>query len=169
MKTFDNPKLKEFYGLHKNPDWAAHVYLASGWFNDAEEEARQDILSVLNEIQMNYFSPKDEVLIGPKATKEEQKAAFKADTESIRDATFMIMSTVGKDIGTLFEGGMAYAWNIPTVIYFPAPKGTPCNLMLAQSAYAVAQTKEELKSIIEKIIENKFDFSKTIEWNGDIE
>ena len=37
------------------------VYLASGWFNAAQEEARQDILRVLNENKISYFSPKDEV------------------------------------------------------------------------------------------------------------
>lgn len=169
MKIFDNPKLKKSKELRKDKDWTASAYLASGWFNETEENARQDILEVLNKTQMNYFSPKDEVLVKPDATKEEQRAAFKADTESIREATFMIMSTVGKDIGTLFEGGMAYAWNIPTIVYFPAPKGTPCNLMLAQSAYAVAQTKEDLEKIVNKIIDNEFDFSKKIEWEGDIQ
>lgn len=169
MKTFDNPKIKINVNGSLDMTKDASVYLASGWFNDAEEAARQDILEVLNDVKINYFSPKDEVLIGPKATKEEQKKAFEEDTVSIRNATFVVASTVGKDMGTLMEMGMAHAWHIPTVVYFPAPKGTPCNLMIAQSAYAVAQSKEELKAIIEKIIENKFDFEKKIEWNGDIE
>ena len=145
------------------------VYLASGWFNAAQEEARQDILRVLNENKISYFSPKDEVEVKLNATSEERKAAFKADTESIRSCDFMIASTVGKDMGTLMEMGMAYAWNIPTVVYFPAPKGTPCNLMIAESAYAVAQSDKELDSIIKKLKENKFDFSNRLDWNGTIE
>lgn len=145
------------------------VYLASGWFNAAQEEARQDILRVLNENKISYFSPKDEVEVELNATSEERKAAFKADTESIRSCDFMIASTVGKDMGTLMEMGMAYAWNIPTIVYFPAPKGTPCNLMIAESAYAVAQSDKELDMIIKKLKENKFDFSNRLDWNGTIE
>lgn len=145
------------------------VYLASGWFNAAQEEARQDILRVLNENKISYFSPKDEVEVQLNATSEERKAAFKADTESIRSCDFMIASTVGKDMGTLMEMGMAYAWNIPTIVYFPAPKGTPCNLMIAESAYAVAQSDKELDMIIKKLKENKFDFSNRLDWNGTIE
>lgn len=145
------------------------VYLASGWFNAAQEEARQDILRVLNENKISYFSPKDEVEVKLNATPEERKAAFKADTESIRSCDFMIASTVGKDMGTLMEMGMAYAWNIPTIVYFPAPKGTPCNLMIAESAYAVAQSDKELDGIIKKLKENKFDFSNRLDWNGTIE
>ena len=145
------------------------VYLASGWFNAAQEEARQDILRVLNENKISYFSPKDEVEVELNATSEERKAAFKADTESIRTCDFMIASTVGKDMGTLMEMGMAYAWNIPTIVYFPAPKGTPCNLMIAESAYAVAQSDKELDMIIKKLKENKFDFSNRLDWNGTIE
>ena len=145
------------------------VYLASGWFNAAQEEARQDILRVLNENKISYFSPKDEVEVELNATSEERKAAFKADTESIRTCDFMIASTVGKDMGTLMEMGMAYAWNIPTIVYFPAPKGTPCNLMIAESAYAVAQSDKELDMIIKKLKENKFDFSNRLNWNGTIE
>ena len=145
------------------------VYLASGWFNAAQEEARQDILRVLNENKISYFSPKDEVEVKLNATPEERKAAFKADTESIKSCDFMIASTVGKDMGTLMEMGMAYAWNIPTIVYFPAPKGTPCNLMIAESAYAVAQSDKELDGIIKKLKENKFDFSNRLDWNGTIE
>ena len=44
------------------------VYLASGWFNATQEEARQDILRVLNENKISYFSPKDEVEVKLNAT-----------------------------------------------------------------------------------------------------
>lgn len=144
-------------------------YLASGWFNDAEEEARQDILKVLNDNGVSYFSPKDEVLIKKDASQEEQKDAFKADTESIKNCDFIIASTVGKDMGTLTEIGMSYAWGVPIIIYFPNTQNLPVNLMLAQSAYAVASSKEELDSILKSLIENSFDFSKKIVFKGSIE
>ena len=94
------------------------VYLASGWFNPPQEAARQDILKVLNDNQISYFSPKDEVLVKPDASKEERKAAFDADTQIIKKCDFVIASTVGKDMGTLMEMGMAYAWESPFIDYF---------------------------------------------------
>lgn len=147
----------------------ATCYLASGWFNEAEEAARQDILKALNDNGISYFSPKDEVEVKPDATQEEQKAAFDADTESIRKCDFVVASTVGKDMGTLMEMGMAYAWDIPTVVYFPNDKNLPVNLMIAQSAYAVATTYDELDSILKELIESEFDFSKRKVYNSKIE
>ena len=145
------------------------AYLASGWFNDAQEEARQDILEVLNNNGISYFSPKDEVLVSPDASKEDRKKAFDADTQIIKHCDFVIASTVGKDMGTLMEMGMAYAWETPFIVYFPNPNNWPVNLMIAESAYDVAGSKEELDSIIKRLIENGFDFSKRFEYNGNVE
>lgn len=135
-------------------------YLASGWFNEAEETARQEILKALNNNGISYFSPKDEVEVKPEATQEEQKKAFIADTESIRHCDFVVASTVGKDLGTLCEVGMAYAWGVPTIIYFPNDKNLPVNLMLAQSSYAVATSKEQLDALLKELVANGFDFSQ---------
>ena len=41
--------------------------------------------------------------------------------------------------------------------------------MIAESAYAVAQTKEELDILIKKLKKNNFDFSKQITYEGEIE
>lgn len=154
------------YTIIKHPT----CYVASGWFNPAQEEARQDILEVLEAEGISYFSPKDEVLVQPTASPKERKEAFKADTEAIKDCDFVIASTVGKDMGTLMEMGMSYAWKVPFIVYFPAPKGTPCNLMIAESAYRVAQTKEELHQIIQELKSDEFEFKNNeTTWNGRIE
>lgn len=145
------------------------VYLASGWFNPQQEQARQDILEVLNKLNISYFSPKDEVEVKPDATPEERKHAFEADTEIIRDCDFVIASTVGKDMGTLMEMGMAYAWHTPFIVYFPNDQNLPVNLMIAESAYAVASSKQELEDIVKRCIVNNFDFSKKIYYEGNIE
>lgn len=138
----------------------ATCYLASGWFNEAEEKARQEILKVLNDNGVSYFSPKDEVEVKPNATQEEQKAAFKADVEFIEGCDFIIASTVGKDLGSIFEIGYAYAKGVPIITYFPNDKNLPVNLMLAQSSVAVATSAEQLNDIVAKLVENRFDFDK---------
>lgn len=145
------------------------VYLASGWFNEWQEKARQEILEVLNKYEISYFSPKDEVEVKPNATAEDRKKAFEADTEIIKHCDFVIASTVGKDMGTLMEMGMAYAWQTPFIVYFPNEQRLPVNLMIAESAYAVAQSKEELEKLIQKLIDNEFDFSNKIYYDGHVE
>lgn len=144
-------------------------YLASGWFNEPQEQARQEILKVLNDNDISYFSPKDEVPLTFNATHAERKAAFDADTQIIKGCDFMIASTVGKDMGTLMEMGMAYAWSTPYIVYFPAPPGTPCNVMISESAFAVAQSVEELDSLVKELKKNNFDFSNRKIYNGGIE
>lgn len=145
------------------------AYLASGWFNPPQEQARQEMIKVLEDNEISYFSPKDEVEVKFDATREERQAAFKADTEIIKHCDFVVASTVGKDMGTLMEMGMAYAWETPFIVYFPAPPGTPCNLMIAESAFAVAQSPEELDALIKKLKENNFDFSNRHIYNGGVE
>lgn len=144
-------------------------YLASGWFNDIEEESRQDILKALEDNGISYFSPKDEVLVSNINSIEEQRKAFEADANSILRCDFVIASTAGKDMGTIWESGFSYANKVPVIYYFKAPKGTNFNLMLAHSAYAVAQSPEELDSILKKLIKSGFDFSKPINYEGAIE
>lgn len=126
----------------------ATCYLASGWFNEAEEKARQEILKVLNDNGVSYFSPKDEVEVKPNATQEEQRVAFKADVEFIKSCDFIIASTVGRDLGTLMEISMAYAWGIPVILYMPTNelsdevKDTICRHMVK------ARTIIELQDIL---------------------
>ena len=68
-------------------------YLASGWFNEPQEQARQEILKVLEDNEISYFSPKDEVEVKFDATHEERQAAFKADTEvSFEPTNFLQMA-----------------------------------------------------------------------------
>jgi hypothetical protein len=64
---------------------------------------------------------------------------------------------------------MAYAWSTPYIVYFPAPKGTPCNVMIAESAFAVAQSVEELDTLVKELKKNNFDFSNRKIYNGGIE
>lgn len=154
----------------KNLETKESCYLASGWFNEEEESCRQDILEALNTCGISYFSPKDEVEVKTGASQEELRAAFDADVNFIKSCDFVVASTAGKDLGTLFEIGFAYAEHVPTIIYFRAPESVPVNLMLACSAYRVCKTKEELINTLNELKESKFSFDKpTTSIKGNIE
>jgi len=149
-------------------------YIASGWFSEEQEKARQEILKVLEDFNISeffnnkhikYFSPKDEVICPKDAGTDFQRQVFEGNIRAIRSSRFLIVSTVGKDMGTIFEAGFASSLSIPIIYYCPGLKGN-FNLMLAQTAVAVATDEDELKKHISGILENPFYFS---EYKGDIE
>lgn len=118
---------------------------------------------------ISYFSPKDEVLVDLNSSKEDQRKAFEADINFILNCDFVIVNTAGKDLGTIFEAGFSYAFKKPIIYYFKAPKGVNFNLMLANSGVAVAQSYEELVNVLNKLVENNFDFNKLEKYEGNIE
>lgn len=140
-------------------------YLASGWFNEQQEFARKDILEALNEVGAKYFSPKDEIVCPMNANEEMKKNVYNGNVLAIKESFFMVASTVGKDMGTIHETGVASILEIPIIYYCPGLKG-PFNLMLAETAVAVATDIQTLKKHIKEIMENKFYKEK---YTGDIE
>jgi nucleoside 2-deoxyribosyltransferase len=115
------------------------IYIAAGWFTPEQEKARQDVLNVLSKyvIREHIFSPKEDSVLG------DWDEVFQENLRQISRATFVVASTVGKDMGTLFECGYAHNEGIPIVYYAPGLEGD-FNLMLAKSAQRVCTSKEDL-------------------------
>ncbi len=126
-------------------------------------------MQALEETEISYFSPKDEVLVDLNSTKEEQRKAFEADVNFILLCDFVIVNTAGKDLGTIFEAGFSYAFKKPIIYYFKAPDGVNFNLMLANSGVAVAKNKQQLIDILNTLKSNNFDFDKLERYEGNIE
>lgn len=126
-------------------------------------------MQALEETEISYFSPKDEVLVDLNSTKEEQRKAFEADVNFILSCDFVIVNTAGKDLGTIFEAGFSYAFKKPIIYYFKAPDGVNFNLMLANSGVAVAKNKQQLIDILNTLKSNSFDFDKLERYEGNIE
>lgn len=122
------------------------IYVASGWFTPEQDEARKEILRTLNAYQYEFFSPKEDNLAKPCMGQTTLTSIFKINLEEIDNADMVVASTVGKDMGTIFECGYAYAKGIPIIYYAPGLEG-PFNLMLAKSAHAVATTKRGLEEL----------------------
>lgn len=150
------------------------VYVAAGWFTDEQEEARQIILKslhVVNNLHNNYFtvySPKEDFLFEKGKTKPQE--VFEANVKKIMSIDFIIASTVGKDMGTLFECGVAYAQGRSIVYYWPYNVDThkkKFNLMLSQSSRAVCRFQTELLSILLRTVE--IGFVPFQHFDGDIE
>ncbi len=123
------------------------AYLAAGWFSDKQENSRLEIIKALTNAGLDFYSPKEDGLYVPGKT--DPQDVFNENVDQIKACDFVIASTEGKDVGTLFECGMAHILKKPIVYYW---KGEgKFNLMLGQSAVAVCRRPEELKSYFNTI------------------
>lgn len=110
------------------------VYLAGPFFNEEQVERINYLEDTLEKGFFDVFSPRQASHIKPGCSKEDMIKTFEGNTTNIDKADFVLAVLDGKDTGTMFECGYAYAKNIP-VLYFnetrPADVGP--NLMLAMS------------------------------------
>ena len=128
-------------------------YIASGWFNENQARDLENIKNTLDELGVNYFSPKDEIVAKPDASKEEQEMIFTGNVNAITAGRFTVCNTHDKDLGTIFEAGFSYASGVPIIYYAEGLTGN-FNLMLSRSGRAVATNVNELKEHVKGIMEN---------------
>ncbi len=123
------------------------VYIAAPFFNPGQLETVERIKTLLTNFGIEYFSPKDECMFEKGVTKP--KDILRMNVNAIEDCDLMIAVTEGKDMGTLFECGYAYAMGID-VIYFWETDDTKMkfNLMLSGSGYGVAKNYKDLADLV---------------------
>ena len=124
------------------------IYVAAGWFTPEQEKARLDILECCNTAGIQVYSPKDDMPYIPGSTTPVK--VFLENIRQITQCTAVVASTVGKDMGTIFECGYSYSLGLHIIYYYPS--SAPFNLMLAASACAVCTTKDELQRYMEMVI-----------------
>ena len=126
-----------------------HVYIAAPFFNNDQITRVALVETLLEKHGFTYFSPRKQSAIGPIADPEVRKKAFQMNVNGIEDAEMVIAITDGKDVGTIFEAGHAFASNIPVIyVAFTLGKDGLFNLMLAESSVATATTVEDLEEAI---------------------
>ena len=127
------------------------AYIAAPFFNEEQIASVEKVKACLNKHSYVYFSPKDDNSINPTASYSKQKEGFNINIEAISDSDVVVAITDGKDMGTLFECGYAFAKEIP-IIYIAFSLGeNPFNLMLAHSSYAVCKDIDDLSLALGKI------------------
>jgi nucleoside 2-deoxyribosyltransferase len=112
-------------------------YIASPFFNPEQLERVEWIKSVLEQQDIKYFSPKDECICPPDATIAQRQKVFSDNVEHILSTDFTFCITDGKDIGTIWEAGYAYAAKKPIFYFAETLNGAQFNLMLAMSGARV--------------------------------
>ena len=132
-----------------------NVYLAGPWFYGDQPEKLSKVEALLDSYDMlDVFSPRRESLVTPDSTMSKRTQTFEGNVEHVRDADFIVALVDDSDKGTLFECGLAYAFDVPILYYCETAQKKPFNLMLAESCTALGYVTslEELKQRIDKIV-----------------
>jgi len=124
-------------------------YIASGWFSDLWLEELEDIKNTLDQLDLDYFSPKDENLCEPDSEVAFQDQVFEGNIRGMEECDWMICNTRNKDMGSIFEAGYFHSLGKP-IVYFCAglPLGAKFNLMLAASGISVCTSIDDLKEYL---------------------
>lgn len=128
-------------------------YIASPFFTNEQLEEVEQIKKILEELKIEYYSPKDFFILKQDASIKEQDKVVYSNEKEILNCDFMICNTNNKDMGSIFEAGYARAF-AKSIIYFNSqfPK---FNVMLARTSFACCNTFEQLKESIINLINNK--------------
>jgi len=128
-----------------------NVYIASGWFSPEWLQEVEDIKTVLEDLDLEYFSPKDYAIAEATASNDTQKQIFDGNVKHLGICDWMICNTRNKDMGTIWEAGYFYSLDKPIVYYCAGlPPGAKFNLMLAASGIAVCTSIQDLKNYLRK-------------------
>ena len=126
-----------------------HCYIAAPFFNPDQITRVALVETLLEKHGLTYFSPRKQSAIGPISDPDVRRAAFRMNVAGIENAEFLIAITDGKDMGTIFEAGHAFASDIPIIyVAFTLGKDGMFNLMLSESGKAACRTVEELEAAI---------------------
>ena len=129
------------------------VYLASGWFTPKALEEVEALENLLDDLGLDVASPRKIFICPPSAPLDVQKDTFKGNVEHIRSADFVLCNTRDKDMGTIFEAGVAYNADVP-IVYFAQGLTGNFNLMLAQSGAKVTTSYEDLRDYLTRSIDS---------------
>ena len=123
------------------------IYVAGGWFSNEQEIALSDVEEIIRESKNEAFMPRHMNLgsIGSNWVE-----VFNTNVNEIRKCDIVVASTVGKDMGTLWECGYAYALDKKIVYYTPGIDKP--NLMLGFSGI-ICRDRYELYDYIIRGIE----------------
>lgn len=147
------------------------IYLASPWFNDEQAEREERIKNKLRKIGFNVYSPRENGVLKPSATKEDRIKIFNDNIKNIVNCDILFAITDGKDIGTIWEAGFACGFNFASyertnkmkiIYYCESLNDGKFNVMLAESADVVLTEFKELDNLDELIRKGK-------DYAGDVE
>lgn len=126
-------------------------YIAAPFFNDKQLQIVEDIKAILEKQTIEYFSPKDESMF---KQGDDPKQILKLNCRAIEHSDFVIVVTDDKDVGTIWEAGYSFAFQVPILyVWLSYEPHMKFNIMLAASGDAVVHTYADLVYQLQHYIE----------------
>lgn len=91
------------------------IYIASGWFNDTQAADLAAMKSICSGAP--YYSPKDECLCPADAPGDFAQYVLESNVNAIAKSSLVFANVRHRDLGTVFEVGLAVALGVPVVFY----------------------------------------------------
>lgn len=143
------------------------VYFAGPWFTAEQEERHTRLYNILSaNNNLDIFNPKLESNITNQKDNDKFDEVLLKNIKGIVTADIIIAITDGKDMGTIWETGFAYANKKPIIYYCETIGDKPFNLMLAKTG-KVAKNIYELMLLLEQ--ENSYIWQISHQYGGIIE
>ncbi len=142
------------------------VYLAGPWFNDEQLQRHQRIANLLSAHDIEVFNPRLRSCLKPDSSDEDRESTFLDNIDCIEKADAVVVIYDGKDSGTIWETGYAYAHKKPIIFFAETLNGKPFNLMLAMTGYFVASLQD-----LDRLLDNMqaIEFKQVHKYEGDIQ
>lgn len=148
------------------------VYLAGPWFYGDQPERLGKVEACLDSYkELDVYSPRRQKQVTAGASFADRRETFESNVKNVNDADFIVALVDDSDKGTLFECGLAYAYNVPILYYSETAKTRPFNLMLAESCTELGYVTdiEMLRARIEEMLEKGLENMKAESFDGVIE
>jgi nucleoside 2-deoxyribosyltransferase len=156
------------------------VYIASPFFNPIQLERVKWIEETLDELGINFFSPRSFGTLQGMTIEEKRissKKIYNSNVDNIKDCNVFLAVLDDKDTGTIFELGYAAAyteyatsenaWQDAITIVSMSFEGKGLNVMLRECVDTHISSKDKFRSILWKI-RNGQELPKHLD-EGDIE
>lgn len=143
------------------------AYIAAPWFTSEQMNLLELVKETVLKTNINIFSPKDENMYTPGETSAID--VLLGNCNAIESCDLVVAITNGKDVGTMWEAGYAFAIDKPIVyVWVDRLPGQKFNLMLAASG-AVAYNMHELDGLLNNFIDYGMFLDDRINRSGEIE
>lgn len=86
-----------------------YVYLASGWFNEQQRFDVNVMKDLLERSNIDYYDPESMCLCPPDASADLSNFVLNENVRAIKGCDYVYANIRNRDLGTLFEVGLAYA------------------------------------------------------------
>jgi len=139
------------------------VYLGGPFFTPEQANVIDNLQDMCDSLGIDTFNPKRDCMLGKDATPEQ---VMSSNIDALMSVNALIAVTDGRDPGTFFECGYAYAVSCPIVYVWLDSQGRKFNVMLQQSAFAVCLSYDELRTVLYNMQQG---LSEPIKFEGDLE